>query len=898
MSAIDDKYNALKRSGFDLGAARSAEQDAPAGGRVRTYEHGNVYWHQATGAHEVHGGILTLYLAHGGPGANPQTGARELGYPVTDEIDSPEGPRMSQFETGAIYWTPGTRGCVLFGGLWEMFKRNALGLPLTGNTPLAGGTAAYFERGVIFEAPSAVPSGHRFLVGTIDPPLMGCPLVFNPSDQDQRRWSFVVKWPTFEKATYDALTAWRPSVFADLWKERLALSPVGSPFSLLTLDVFQVRIVGQDQFSVAVETNLEVPANGPLDLRDRTLYDLQLNLPVGIPYMLSPHCLYAKKNWDEFGLFHITDLHVNRKNNQFRGQLQALGLQDAAQHYSNFQDSLRDFVRYANRLHDLGIADAVMATGDLIDFVAEDGDGPHMDNFVRLRQLLLGQPFDPGDAAGEALRIPIFMTFGNHDYRLHPYELIFSIDIPLMSTKTVSNYSSHNLIESDAVALEGGHAPSYGVSDLDKPFNMIRYATSPEIPGGPYAYFEKYFSRSRSYTVKLGNHRLVMLDTKYDDGVPGDVNAGFFISYLVDAPSIGLGVPQASKTLMGGGTPSVGISDAELGLVRQALVDAGPSGVVIVGMHAPVLSPAGHEYAYFFRETLHPTADPRLTDEFLKRRKLNGATWSKTGTPYFKVGDNTDGMDSDAISQRANEFVRVCAGVGQPRPVDLVVYGHVHDRVEFRARWNGQSNQMEYFTDFYTENPSAYYHTINALPPLAAGAPIQVRIDPQAGPNEPIRTVTRHPPAGSSAQPLTYGILSTPPYATPLNSSTDPKAWWSAHRPIFAQTSALGPMDPRQRFGTFWKISSPLPGVNLVVETDKPSLPNAVAMPVVVPDPVVQGFRFIHVRAGAIWRVHYVVIPELRARNFTMPWEDEGRSPLDTVVVHSGGVVTRGDFHS
>ena len=88
-----------------------------------------------------------------------------------------------------------------------------------------------------------------------------------------------------------------------------------------------------------------------------------------------------------------------------------------------------------------------------------------------------------------------------------------NLDIPLSGSKNVSNFSSHNLIESDAIALEGGNAPTYGVNELDKPFGMIQYGLNPEIPGGEYAYYEKYFAHARSYVVSLGTHRLVMLDT-------------------------------------------------------------------------------------------------------------------------------------------------------------------------------------------------------------------------------------------------------------------------------------------------------------------------------------------------------------------------------------------------
>jgi hypothetical protein len=83
------------------------------------------------------------------------------------------------------------------------------------------------------------------------------------------------------------------------------------------------------------------------DLKERTLYDLQLNLPDGLPYPLSPHCFYVKSDWDNFGLLHITDLHINARNQRFRAILETKGFNDAAQNYANFQDNLIDFIKYA-----------------------------------------------------------------------------------------------------------------------------------------------------------------------------------------------------------------------------------------------------------------------------------------------------------------------------------------------------------------------------------------------------------------------------------------------------------------------------------------------------------------------------------------------------------------------
>src|SRR4029077_3745260 len=40
--------------------------------------------------------------------------------------------------------------------------------------------------------------------------------------------------------------------------------------------------------------------------------------------------------------------------------------------------------------------------------------------------------------------------------------------------------------------------------------------------------------------------------------------------------------------------------------------------------------------------------------------------------------------------------------------------------------------------------------------------------------------------------------VDVPPYADPLSSAPNPRAWWDEHRPLVLQTGALGPVESRQ----------------------------------------------------------------------------------------------------
>ncbi|MFA7415335.1 MAG: metallophosphoesterase [Rhizobium sp.] len=878
MSKIDEKYHDLKNHGFDLGAALGAEEDAHSGGRVRRYERGHIYYHPNTGAHEVHGGILSLYLANGGPGPSPVTGLRELGYPTTDEV--PGTPPRSLFETGEIFWTQGTGGCVISGAIWGRYRQGpGVGLPITSNIPVAGGQVAFFERGAIYAARAGGKT--RVLTGFLSPPLMGRPELVD-TGETAGPTGVTFRWALIMKEDHDALVAMRPNVYTEILQNRYSLTAVGKPSVQLPLVMGSAHVSGPFQKDVKIGLSL------PRDLlAERTLYDLRCALPNGNHYALSPHCFYTRKAWDDFGLLHITDVHISKRNNDFRARLQQGGLNDAAQNYSNFQDNLRDFIRYANKLHSLGLADAVVATGDLVDYAKEDGDSGLNDNFARLRQLILGQPLAGGSPPGEELRLPVFATFGNHDYRVHPYDLRANIDVPGGDNdKALNEYSSHNLMESDAISLQAEHTPSYGLSDAEAALRMLWTDQS----GNAYNYFDKYFTNERNYVVKLGKNRLVVLDTQMDEGVPGLVNSALLLQLLTDSAN------ESTKRLLSGTGPnSYGFGDPQLDLLREAIHEAGNDGTVIVGMHAPAISPAGGEYPFYLRETVHPTAAPALTDGYIARNKLNGTTWPRTGTPYFKTGNTDDGLNVGIGWNRNREFLELCAGVGVPRPVDLILCGHVHRYVEHRFRHTG--NGFEFYMDFYSENPKVYYPT-NTLPALS-GLPQNSKIAVQIVENAPlppgVAIVRDH--RGSAATetvPATEsGRARVPPYPDPLDKSTDPRAWWQKHRPVHAQTSALGPIESRQRYGTFYKITNPPQKYRPVIESDRGFAAGAFEGLTPLPRPFIsptfQGFRLIQVKDNVIDKMRYIRLADLRKNDFKMPWEP--KRFFDTVHVHLGGAI-------
>lgn len=576
---------------------------------------------------------------------------------------------------------------------------------------------------------------------------------------------------------------------------------------------------------------------GPLE--DRCLYDVIARVG-DVEGRLAPHALYYRANWENFGLAHITDMHVARRIDSFRGLLREMGRTTGANALYNWNDRFRGFVRYANQLHAEGRLDVIVATGDLYDYTFEDDDNPSGEgNASWLRKLVLGEAPGPEFPDVEALRVPIFLVPGNHDYRKHPYRLLFSF----MGIETITNFSGYNLGVGDALALTHRLAGTRGTAIPEEGESGARRQVEYFEDGNPP--FRSAIGPLDPFVVKLGPHRIALVDSAHDAGVPHD---------LLDLVKTKLGWGTEDQRTFVGGSPNCrGVTDQAYDVVIRALDETPDEGLFVVALHAPLFNPWNNEYPYFLRQTQR-AADPddRQTLSFIARhaqmdatdvdaikrkhphwfpatRSIEGRVTDHRRPSFASRVDNADMLDHGVSRGKTVALTkRLAGGSGARRPADVVLAGHTHRHNEFIVRPTVDGS-LAFSMDFYTQNPTSYYATRFTTKHTATPVTDVTYLDVVEG-----APASAMPERGSGEEAYNY-VLRIPPYANPLDKTGDVHGWWQAHRPLVLQTGALGPLDTAQ-------VSF-------------------------------SGFRLLAVKNNLVEKVHFLSSERLERAGWRLPWE-------------------------
>jgi len=161
IGAILGDYRAWGGPAGPLGYPLTDELPTPNGrGRFNHFQNGGIYWTPSTGAHAVLGAISSTYGLLG----------REdsfLGFPVTDELGTPNlQGRYNHFQGGSVYWSPATGAHSTMGAIRDLWGRlgwenSALGFPVTDEFSIPGGRAQDFQYGSL----RWTPAGGAYVVG-------------------------------------------------------------------------------------------------------------------------------------------------------------------------------------------------------------------------------------------------------------------------------------------------------------------------------------------------------------------------------------------------------------------------------------------------------------------------------------------------------------------------------------------------------------------------------------------------------------------------------------------------------------------------------------------------------------------------------------------------------------
>ncbi|AOY57244.1 RICIN domain-containing protein [Desulfococcus multivorans] len=713
----------------------------------------------------------------------------------------------------------------------------SLGEPLTGVYSVQGGDARLFERGMIVNG-----AGGRVVVSFAFP-MIGRPSIVTGDPAKTR---------LFEDSVINFQSGkWQLEQIVPLIQNalagRLVLVPTGQPAIPVPL------IIGPETIDQSGDYGIMVTVS---TLQERQLYDVAI-IADGNQWRIAPHAVYYRRTWTDFGIAHITDIHVARRIDQFRKLLSQAGRAEAAQRMYNWNDRFRGFVRYANYLHGIGALDVILATGDLYDYIYEDDDDPiGGGNAEFFRKLILGQAPGPDFPDVEELLVPIFMVPGNHDYRKHPYKLIFDIHFGGtalgmhlgIDIERITNFSGYHLLRQDAIVLGnrldgrsspfeliGGGVPNVGVDGAER---MVE--VDPEIKA-----YKAFLADRGSYVVRLGAHRIAMLDSAHDVGM---------ITGIMDGLRIRFGnASEDEKTFVGGSPNCEGISSEELAMVSDALAETPDGGLFILGVHAPLFNLWNNEYPYFLRRTQRPAQRgqdhaflARIRPLLKKNIKIiekaveaSHPLWfagehDHSAPRFVKRVDSQDLLDYGVSRGNAEALIQLLAGVGSHRPADVVLAGHTHHHNEFIVR-TMQTGELAFYMDYYAQNPVNYYPTrftrgwediVGAKVPETDVTYVEIAEDA---------------PPDAAPQPLPYDTmynyqLQVPPYPNPLSSSPDPRAWWSEHRPLVLQTGALGPLENSQISFT--------------------------------------GFRILSVKNDVIDRIHFISTAKLETNQYRLAWEE------------------------
>lgn len=513
------------------------------------------------------------------------------------------------------------------------------------------------------------------------------------------------------------------------------------------------------------------------------LFNFILKNPGELYFNVNFHSVYLHDHdWNNFNLLQASDSHIAWRNDFIKPTIQKAIGKKAAPAFINFNDNFRQFIHDANELHRNGKADLILLTGDLVDYTTINrkfvsGTGIPADNFVLLRNLLIGWRSCSGMIIGEELELPMYTMLGNHDYRPEEYPLIATYELAGgIDLYTSEQFGCFNISREEALAYESGASkdmPYYGATE-----GIHHQSSLNTIPIS----YRACLNPEPDYSISLDKHRIICLDSGQDKGEFEGI--GDALGYALSPEQYNTSRYDRIHT-----TPdSEGFSEKQIQFIDEQIKDI--SGIIILACHSPIINYRSVPPPHLFRESEHIQLTPdeikeltgligiqeyplelakflqgyykalNMGDQALALSYLYAASqftfdfwvkaygWSLSNSDYIKLGSREPEFGRGVPDERFIDFfTAITLNTKNQKRADLVLTGHTHRSIEYRARW--QDGKVAILHDYYFDN-------------TAMG-----------------KTATQ------------YWEKSLPDYPNPLNSSNNPKKWWEEHRPLFVQAMSV-----------------------------------------------------------------------------------------------------------
>ncbi|HLN89664.1 MAG TPA: metallophosphoesterase [Candidatus Binatia bacterium] len=562
-------------------------------------------------------------------------------------------------------------------------------------------------------------------------------------------------------------------------------------------------------------------------------------------YNINFHSVYLNdQNWHDFNIIHAADPHVAWRNDFIKKTVQDTLGNGSAKSCVSFNDNFRKFICMANERHRKGEADLILLTGDLVDFIEINRkfvNSPEVpeDNFNFLRNQLIAWKTLPEMKVSEELELPLFTMLGNHDYRLAEYPLIGTYEwCGGVDVSSVDESKNFILTPDEARAYESGLSKEQPYFDLTT--GLFHQSHLSRV----HPSYLSYLNPDQNYSIQLGKHRIVCLDSGPDKGEMTGLWEGFW-NHSPDP------VHDSRYDFMYGTPDGEGFSEEQIRFIEEQINDV--DGLIILACHHPTINyksvPPPHyfrecehqklskddeqnlvfilrtDYARYIESTMFPVArelvpEGRLVEMIDKAWNANTqevksciSKWAKGAgfplgvTSYFKMGERDPELGRGVPDERFRDFfTAITKKTKNQKKAELVLTGHTHYSIEYSASWENKLIQpFEGNLGQWTGKPPIFFLHDYYLDGTVGG--------------ELPTCFWQKLPEGYPKPPDKEKTL--PEYPDPLNKTTDPQKWWKDHSPLFIQTESVAyPNDWQKYQNAFPKPTSPIGFLRIIVKND------------------------------------------------------------------------------